>query len=153
MGLLKYEPTKFIHKMQSDLDSFFKLNGRRMVPSLFDQPAPPLSGDWWPTVDVKESRKQFTITVEVPGVDPKDIEVKAEDDCLFVKGERKEERVEEDEGHHLKECSYGLFERRLRMPAAADLTKVSAKGKHGVLNITIAKKKGAKTNRIKIQSS
>ena len=153
MNLSKYEPAKFMHKMQSDLEDFFKLNGYRMVPSLFDQPRSSFSGDWWPTIDVKESRKQFTITVEVPGIDPKDIEVTTEDDCLLIKGERKEEKIEDDEGHHLKECSYGMFERCLRMPATADLGKISAKGKHGVLNIVIAKKKGAKSNRIKIQSS
>lgn len=153
MSLTKYEPTNFMRKMQSDLDDFFNLSGYRMVPSLFDQPTPSFTGDWRPTIDVKESKKQFTVTVEVPGVDPKDIEVTTEDDCLLIKGERKEEKVEEDEGHHLKECSYGMFERRLRMPVTADLGKVSAKGKHGVLNIAIAKKKGAKTNRIKIQSS
>ena len=153
MSLTKHEPTKFIRKMQSELNDYFKLNGYRMVPSLFDQPSSLLSSDWFPTVDVKENRKQFVISVEVPGVDPKDIEVTAENDCLLIKGERKEEKIEEDEGHHLRECSYGMFERRLRMPETADLKKIAAKAKHGVLNITIAKKKGVKPNLVKIQSS
>lgn len=152
MSLKKYEPENFFNKMQSEFSEFFKLNGYRMVPNLFEEPASSFSGEWLPMVDIKESKKQLVFKVEVPGVDPKDIEVSTENGCLIVQGERSEEKVEEDEGHHLKECSYGMFERRFRLPENADLKKISAKGKHGVLNITVPKSRAQKSNRIEIKS-
>lgn len=154
MSLSKYEPASFLNKMQADLDDYYKLNGRRMTPSLFEHPVSPFSTDWLPRVNLKESKKAYTISVDVPGVDPKDIEVSMDDGCLVISGERRDEKVEQDENHHLEECFHGIFERRFRMPETADTKKISAKEKHGVLKIVIGKTKtkASKPNRIEIKS-
>jgi HSP20 family protein len=143
----KYEPASFLNKMQADLDDYYKLNCRRMAPSLFEHPVSPFSTQWLPRVNLKESKKAYTISVDVPGVDPKDIEVSMDDGCLVIKGERKDEKVEQDENHHLEE-------RRFRMPETADTKKISANEKHGVLKIVIGKTKtkASKPNRIEIKS-
>ena len=98
------------------------------------------STEWLPSVDVKEGKKAYTISVDVPGVDPKDIEVSMDNGCLVIKGERKDKKVEDDESHHLEECFHGTFERRFRMPETADSNKISANEKRGVLKIVIGKK-------------
>ena len=152
MSLKKNEPASFLNKIQADLNDYFKLNGHRMVPSLFEQPASSFSTEWLPSVDVKEGRKAYTVSVDVPGVDPKDIEVSMDNGCLVIKGERKDKKVEDDENHHLEECFHGMFERRFRMPETADPKKISANEKHGVLKIVIGKTKASKPNRIKVES-
>ena len=154
MSLSKYEPASFLNKMQADLDDYYKLNGRRMTPSLFEHPVSPFSTDWLPRVNLKESKKAYTISVDVPGVDPKDIEVSMDDGCLVISGERRDEKVEQDENHHLEECFHGIFERRFRMPETVDTKKISAKEKHGVLKIVIGKTKtkASKPDRIEIKS-
>lgn len=58
-----------------------------------------------------------------------------------------------NDNRKLRECSYRAFERRFRLPGTADETKVTAKGKNGVLIITIGKKKAAKSHLVKIEES
>ena len=152
MLLTKYEPVNFLNRMQSDLNDFFRVNGNSRMPSLFDDNNELLSAEWIPSVDVKENGKQFTITADVPGVDPKDIEVSMENGFLSIKGERKEEKEETKDDRRIKECSYGSFERRFSMPDTADADRVTAKNKNGVLTVTIAKKQAAKPKLIEIQS-
>lgn len=150
--LTKYEPMNFLNRMQADLNDFFRTNGNRLEPAWFDDTQPLLSADWVPSVDLKENDKQFVINVDVPGVDPKDIEVSMENGFLSIKGERKQENEEEKDNIRVQECFYGNFERRFRMPDTADANQIKAKNNHGTLAITIAKKAGAKPRRIEISS-
>lgn len=152
MALPAKKPVDLLSRIQSDLNDFFKLQGKGFLPSIFEEPDVFSFKDWAPSVDIKENRKQFSVTVDVPGIDPKDIEVSMENGCLSIRGERKEEREKVDDNHRLKECSYGSFERSFRLPETADANKISAKGKHGVLAITIGKKKATKPRAIKIES-
>ncbi len=152
MLLSKYEPVHFLNRMQSDLNDFFRMNGNTRLPSIFDDNSDLLSAEWIPSVDVKENSKQFTITVDVPGVDPKDIQVSMENGYLSIKGERKEEKEQTKDDRKIKECSYGSFERRFSMPDTANAERVTAKNKNGVLTVTIAKKKATKPKLIEIKS-
>lgn len=152
MALPAKKSVDLLSRIQSDLNDFFKLQGRGFLPSIFEEPSVFSLKDWAPSVDIKENRKQFAVTVDVPGVDPKDIEVSMENGCLSIKGERRDEKEKVDDNHRLKECSYGAFERTFRLPETADGTKINAKGKNGVLTITIGKKKAAKRRSIKIES-
>ena len=152
MLLTNYEPMHFLNRMQSDLNDFFKLNGNKNLLSAFEGSDELFSAEWLPSVDISENGKQFTVTVDVPGVDPKAIEVAMENSTLSIKGERKEEKEEATDNRRVRECAYGSFERRFRMPDTADANRITAKNKNGVLTITIAKKKEAKPKLIEIKS-
>ena len=96
---------------------------------------------WTPAVDIREDAEQFTITADIPGVEPKDIEVTMENGVLTIKGERKlEARDEGDNGYRRVERVYGGFYRRFTLPDTADAEAISAAGKHGVLEVTIPKR-------------
>ena len=140
-------------RVQSNLGDLYKQFGARNSPSVFDDPASFAFSDWIPSVDIKENNKRFLISVDLPGVDPNDIEVRMEKGCLSVSAERKQEREESDENHRLIESAYGAFERRFRLPDSADESKIVAKSRHGVLAITIDKKKAGKKlpNKIEIE--
>lgn len=152
MQLTKYEPVNFLNRMQSDLNDFFRVNGNPRMPWLFDDSNELLSAQWTPSIDVSENGKQFTITADVPGVDPKDIEVSMENGYLSIKGERKEDKEETKDNRRIRECSYGSFERRFSMPDTADADRVTARNKNGVLTVTVAKKKAAKPKLIEVKS-
>ncbi len=92
-----------------------------------------------PSLDIAESDKEYTISVEVPGVEEKDIELTLEDDCLVVKGEKKHEQETKDKDYHRVERAYGSFQRVLTLPHNADKDKLSASFKNGVLTITVPK--------------
>jgi HSP20 family protein len=90
-----------------------------------------------PQVEVKENGKHYTITVELPGLDEKDVKAVIEDDILSISGEKKMERT--DEKTHYSERSFGSFTRSFTLPPDADRNGVSAKFAKGVLTLEIAK--------------
>ncbi len=98
-----------------------------------------------PKVETAEDDKQFEITVELPGVDEKDVAVSVDDGMLTIKGEKKSEREEKKKDYHLTERSYGSFQRSFRLPENAAQDKISADFENGVLKIALPKSAGGKT--------
>jgi HSP20 family protein len=93
-----------------------------------------------PSLDISESRKAYTLKVEVPGVEKGDVTLQIEDDTLLIRGEKKQEKEESDENYHCVERSYGGFERMISLPEDVDPERIDAKFKHGVLKVTIPKR-------------
>ena len=97
--------------------------------------------DHVPNVEVKENGKIYTISVELPGLDEKDVKVTVDNDLLTISGEKKVEHT--DEKTHFSERSYGSFTRSFTLPADADRNAVAAKFAKGVLTLEIQKTAGA----------
>jgi HSP20 family protein len=92
--------------------------------------------DFTPRVDMKETEKEMTVSVELPGMDEKDVEVLVTNDFLTIKGEKKEET---GENYSCTERRYGSFERVISLPDGIDKEKVDASFKKGVLHIRLGK--------------
>jgi HSP20 family protein len=103
-----------------------------------------------PAVDVVEKDNGFEIAAELPGLEPKNIEVTVNGDSLTIKGERQEQSEEKKKDYYLQERRFGSFERRFRLPDMVDASKIDATFKAGVLTITLPKKSGAATTEKKI---
>ena len=103
-----------------------------------------------PAVDVTEKETGYEISVELPGLDEKDIEVALSDDTLTVKGEKKEETEEKKKDYYLSERRYGAFQRSFQVPAGTDAGKIDAHFKKGVLTINMPKTREARTKVKKI---
>ena len=135
-----------VTRLHSDIDRLFdsmlKSSG---WPSLFDNDG--FDSELWqktskflkPQVDISESNTGYTITVEVPGVEEKDISVQLNDDTLTIKGEKKQETVTDKDKFHSVERHYGSFQRVLCLPENADREHINASFKDGVLKLEIAK--------------
>jgi HSP20 family protein len=106
--------------------------------------------DWTPAVDIAEKEDHFLINADIPGVDPKDIEVSMENGFLTVKGERESETKDEKNGYSRVERTHGSFYRRFSLPESADSGKVSASSNKGVLEIKVGKTEVAKPKKIMI---
>jgi len=106
---------------------------------------------WAPRVDVKEEAERFLIRADVPGVDPKDIEVSVEDGVLTISGERKTEEREESAGWTRVERHSGRFHRSFTLPETVNAAGVTAKGEHGVLEISIPKVEKAQPKKIEVK--
>ncbi len=107
--------------------------------------------EWFPSLDVSETDTDYIVKVEVPGIDPKDIDISLMNHLLTIKGEKKQEKEEKDENYHLIERSYGSFTRSIRLPSQVQTDKINATYKNGVLKITLPKTEEAKKKEIKIQ--
>lgn len=107
-------------------------------------------GVFMPSVDVKESDKEFTVRAELPGVEEKDIDVTLTSDAVTIKGEKKEEKEDKGKNYYYMERSYGSFHRVIPLVAEMDASKAQASFKNGVLNIIIPKNQSAKTKGVKV---
>jgi HSP20 family protein len=108
--------------------------------------------DWFaPRAEAKESNAHYEITMELPGVAEKNIDVSLHDGVLTVKGEKSSERKEEGEGYFFSEREYGRFQRTFHLPADARGDDVAADFSNGVLKITVPKMAGEKQEAKKIK--
>ena len=103
--------------------------------------APLTDGNWLkPALDVAAGDDAYTLSVELPGVDQKDVEVELNEDTLMIKGEKSQEHEEKNKGYHRLERSYGSFRRILSLPEDADRDAIRATFQNGVMNIKIPRK-------------
>ncbi len=107
--------------------------------------------EWQPAVDVAETESDITVKAEIPGIDPKDIDISITGDKLTLKGEKKEEKEKVGKCYHRVESSYGSFKRVIDLPVSVDVEKVVAKGENGLLEITLPKKEESKTKKINVK--
>ena len=109
------------------------------------------TGQWLPLVDVREDDTEFVLLADIPGVDPRDIEVSMDNRVLTIAGERSDDTGDGVQFRH-SERELGRFLRRFAMPDTADPDQVSAKGENGVLEIVIKKRREQQPRRIPIDT-
>ena len=110
-----------------------------------------VGGGWLPLVDVFADSDGLTLKVELPEVDANDIDIQLEGNALTLRGERKLENVDKQEGYHRMERSYGPFSRRFTLPSTVETGNVTAQSRDGVLRIFLPKKAETKPRQIKVQ--
>lgn len=144
MALVPWRPFEDVGTLRREIDHLFeRFFGE---PRGVERPA----GMWTPRADVTETKDSVSITAELPGLEAKDVEVSLSGDLLTIKGEKKHEREEKDEHHHLVERTYGAFSRMVRLPAPVAADKIKASFKNGVLTVTLPKTEEAKPKAIAV---
>jgi HSP20 family protein len=108
---------------------------------------------WAPPVDIYENGDNLVLKAELPGVNPDEVEIRVEDNTLYLKGERRFEKEVKEQSYHRVERTYGTFTRTFSLPNSVDADKVAANYKDGVLTLTMPKKEEAKPKTIKINVS
>ena len=146
MSLMRYNnPWNLLNTLQRDLYNLDHDQGQ------LDDDANVATANWTPSVDITENDNAFTLLADIPGVDPKDIEISMEKGVLTIKGERKSETVEEKENFRRVERIRGNFYRRFTLPDSADADKIEVILVQGVLRITIPKQEVAVSRRIEVK--
>jgi HSP20 family protein len=107
---------------------------------------------WAPRVDVSETDKAFMVKADLPGVEPKDVEVSVRDGVLTLKGEKREQREEKQKNFHRTERFVGRFFRSIPLPAGADEEHVEAITTKGVLTVSIPKMPEAQPKKIAVKA-
>jgi len=143
--MTRYEPYGLLNQLQREVNRLF--NGDVLAPS---EQEVAFAGDWVPPADVAEEAERFLIKMDVPGVNPAEIEITMENGVLSVKGSREAETKEAGEGYRRVERVRGAFLRRFALPDTAEPEKISAKTQNGVLEIVIPKGDKAKPRRISV---
>lgn len=137
------DPFDELRSMQHEMDTLFNRflgTGERMF------------SPWHPAVESYVKEGKLILKAELPGVDPKELEVSVTEDELVIKGERKSEKDEKEKDYSYKEISYGSFERRFTLPTGAKLDDVKASFTNGVLEISIPVPELPKARKIEIEA-
>jgi HSP20 family protein len=137
-----------VFSLQRDVNRIFEDFWKR-----FDQPLGAF-GRWdagGPQTDITETESALEVSVELPGIDQKDVDVSLTDSALTIKGEKKSERKESKKGYHLSERSYGSFYRSIPLPSGVDTDKANAEFKNGVLTVSLPKTQEALSRVKKIE--
>lgn len=144
-GMSRYYP-RDVAGLQDEVERMFRhvFSGEGETPST--------AGAWSPALDVEEDEEAFTLHVELPGVDPQDVEVSLEENVLTIGGERRFYDERSQEGFRRIERRFGRFHRSIRLPDRVAGDQVKAQYKEGLLTIEVPKAEEAKPRRIEVQS-
>src|SRR5919201_1568195 len=137
--LARMDPFRDLRTME---DEFDRLMGRA-----FSRDA------WMPPLDVRESEDRFEVRVDLPGLNPEDVDVTFEDGMLTISGKRQFESEDKADTWHRVERGFGTFARSIRLPQTADSERIEASFDKGVLTVSVPKTEQAKPRQIEVRTS
>jgi HSP20 family protein len=144
----RWDPFRDLVSIQDELNRLF---GRTFVGPETTRPS--AGGTWMPSMDVFETEDRIVAELELPGIEPDEVEVSVEDSTLTVSGSREFTNEMKDENVHRVERRYGAFTRSITLPQTVDTEKVEAKFDKGVLRVEVPKVERAKPKRIEIKAA
>ena len=142
MTVVRYEPWALVNRLQKDIDRLFAA----------PQTTAADSGAWLPPVDIHEEATAFVLNVDLPGVDPKLVEITSDHGVLTIRGRREEVRREASETRRVERIN-GDFQRRFSLPESADVQNIKAKAVNGVLEVSIPKLAQVQPHRITVEAA
>jgi HSP20 family protein len=142
-ALTPWRPFSEVSTLRSEIDNLFSrfFEDEEWFPRLAEHPVVP-------AVETFMREGTLVVRADLPGIDPKKVELSVEGDRLSIKGERDE--VKESKDHLYREVRYGRFERTLALPPGVDANSVKASYHDGVLEITMTAPKGMVTKKVPI---
>jgi HSP20 family protein len=148
MAIVRWEPFRDLVGLQDRMNRLFEESFRGLNRGTEEDWA--LGGAWAPPVDIYEKDGNIVLKAELPGIDPKDVDVRVENNVLTLRGQRKFDTELKRENFHRVERSYGTFTRSFTLPAVVDTEHIKAEYKDGVLMVTLPQHEEAKPKQISI---
>jgi HSP20 family protein len=147
MTIVQYEPWRLLNRFHRDLSRAFSEG------SSSSDTENSADVTWLPVVDVHEETERFVVRADLPGVEPKDVEITTDKGVLTIRGQRHAEKRENVKGYERVERVSGAFLRRFTLPEGADTAAIKAKQTNGVLEITIPKQPQVQPQRVSVEAA
>ena len=153
MTIVRWEPFRHLLNVQDRMNRLFDESyaGQSRGTAGADDWA--LGGSWAPAVDIYEQDGHIVMKAELPGVDPKAVDIRLENNTLTLRGERKLDQEVKEDSYHRVERAYGTFSRSFTLPTVVDQGSIKAEYKDGVLKLTLPKREEAKARQIQINAA
>lgn len=117
------------------------------------KPSPAGKTDWNLATDVYDDKKNVIVRMNLPGVNPEEIDIAVSQDSVKISGSTFDEKEMSDENFFMREIRCGSFERAIKLPVKVEIDQAEASYKNGVLKVTLAKREENLINRIKVKNS
>jgi len=148
MANIRFDPTRDILDFQKEMNRLFN---RFIREPRGDNEEDATMASWYPRVDISETRDEYTIVAEIPGMNKKDIQITYADGLLTIQGERKPLFEEKDRTFHRVEGRYGKFYRSFNLPSQVNTEGIQAEYKDGLLIVHLPKVEEKKAKAIEIK--
>ncbi len=135
-----------LERMRTEMDRIWDRFSKDVSSSTFKQ-------DWNPSLNLAETEDSLVAELEVPGINPEDINVSVTGEMLTVTGDKKQEANREGKNYHVAERLYGKFSRSVRLPTTVDPDRMQARYKDGILWISMGKAATVKSKRIEVETA
>jgi len=143
----KIDPFDELREMQRDMDRVFEQFLGRDISSTERR-----SFAWMPRVEQFTKDNNLVFRCELPGIDPKDLDVTVTERGLTIKGERKTEKGTKEEDYLYREIAYGAFERHFELPEGVKTEQMKATFANGILEVTVPAPMIAKARKVEIEA-
>ena len=150
MAIVRWEPFRDLMSLQERMNRLFDESFRSRAGSTGQEDDWALGGSWAPSVDIYEHQGSIVLKAEIPGVDPKEVDIRVENNVLTLRGERKLDQEITRDNTHRVERAYGAFSRSFTLPSVVDTEKIQAEYKDGVLKVVLPRREEAKPKQIQI---
>lgn len=144
MSLIRWDPFDDLVSLRESMDKLFEDFFTR-------RPRGQSLAAWQLALEVFETDGDVVVHAELPGVDPKQVEITATDDAITIKGESRTEQEEQGRHYVRRELRYGAFMRTVPLPAGVRGDQAKASFKNGILEIRVPKSERAKPKTVKVE--
>ncbi len=145
MAITRHEPWTVVSQLQNEIN--------RVFGNINDGDSSSATAEWTPAVDVREFKDRFELLVDLPGVEVNTVDITLDNGVLTISGERRDDDITEEAHQARRERRFGRYHRRFILPDTANAEQVHAKGRNGVLEISIAKHAKAQPRRISVNAA
>jgi len=145
MSLIRWDPFDDLASLRESMDKLFEEFFTRRP----DRGRAPVV--WQPAIEAYETDGDVVVRAELPGIDPKQVEISVTEDTLTVKGEARTEQEEKKRNYYRRELRYGSFVRSIALPSGVQGDKAAASYKNGILEIKVPKSERAKLKTVKVE--
>ena len=142
-ALSRWEPFRGANTLQEQVNRLFS--------DVFERSSQESNlSTWAPAVDIAETEHELVVKADLPGVDPKDLDIRVENNVLTIRGERKLEKKVNEDNYLRVERAYGSFTRSFSLSNTVNSEAIKADYQNGVLSLSIPKREEAKPKQIKV---
>ena len=145
----QWNPLQDLMHLQDRMNRLFEDATQRRVRSESKAGDPVERADWTPDADIYEAEENYSVAMDLPGIDRTALEINVDESHLIVKGTR----LLAEPPQQVCERPRGRFLRTFTIPGSVDTAAISAEFKDGVLQITLPRRKEQKAQRVKIKIS
>lgn len=150
MSMIRWNPFDELASLRESMDKLFEDFVTTRRPGQRTDTTPML---WQPAIEAYETEHDVVIRAELPGIDPKNVDVSVTGDTLTIKGEARAEHEEKNRNYHRRELRYGTFVRSLTLPDGVQGDQAKASYRHGIMEIRVPKSERSKPKSVKVEVS
>ncbi|MGH2349735.1 MAG: Hsp20/alpha crystallin family protein [bacterium] len=145
MSIIRWDPFDDLASLRESMDKLFE--------DFFTRRPGPRAATlavWQPAVEVFDTDHDVVVRAELPGIDPKDVEITVTEGVLTIKGQAKQLHEEKGQNYFRRELRYGAFSRSLALPGGVQGDQAKATYRNGILEVRVPKSEKAKPKSVKV---